>query len=181
MTQRETRSLHQLLAAWQTAVSHTSHLQPPHYDGPDITLSGLVEHTDHVTAGSCFVARVRTGTDGHRWIGKAIEKGATAILAQKPASELDAAIPANIVYLQVADTAEALAWLAAAWYGFPSQQMIMIGNPLANSNRGIVTVFSLADCIVPAVSTWGLIALGSIVLTAGTVMIRRRRLTISGE
>ena len=73
-----TRSLKTLLTAWQTAVSGTSHPQPPRYDGPDISLTGLIEHTDDVSAGSCFVARVRTGTDGHRYIGKAIENGATS-------------------------------------------------------------------------------------------------------
>ncbi len=122
-----TRSLKQLLTNWQTAVSNTTHPQPPSYDGPDITLTGLVEHTDDVTAGSCFVARVRTGSDGHRYIGKAIANGATAILAQKPAGNLDYTIPEHVVYLQVDDTAASLAWLAASWYGFPSEQMVMIG------------------------------------------------------
>ena len=122
-----TRSLNQLLTDWQTAVSNTTHPRPPLYDGPDITLTGLVEHTDDVTTGSCFVARVRTGSDGHRYIGKAIENGATAILAQKAADDLDCTIPEHVVYLQVDDTAASLAWLAAAWYGFPSEQMVMIG------------------------------------------------------
>ena len=122
-----TRSLKKLLSAWQTAVAGTSHPQPPNYDGPDISLTGLIEHSDDVTAGSCFVARVRTGTDGHRYIGKAIENGASAILAQKPIDELGCTIPENVVYLQVADTAESLAWLSAAWYDFPSEQMVMIG------------------------------------------------------
>ena len=157
MTQRETRSLHQLLTNWQTAVSNATHLQPPAYNGPDVTLSGLVEHTDHVTDGSCFVARVRTGTDGHRWIGKAIENGAAAILAQKPVSELDVVIPENIVYLQVDDTAESLAWLAAAWYGFPSQQMVMIGITGTNGKTSTAeltqAILREAGCQVGMVST----------------------------
>ena len=36
-------------------------------------------------------------------------------------------IPEDVVYLQIEDTAESLAWLSAAWYGFPSEQMVMIG------------------------------------------------------
>ncbi len=122
-----TRSLKTLLKKWQTAVSHTPHLQPPSYHGRDVHLTGLIEHSDHVVDGSCFVARVRTGTDGHRWIGQALAKGATAILAQKPADDLDIDIPAHVAYLHVPDSAQAVAWLAAAWHNFPSQEMIMIG------------------------------------------------------
>lgn len=120
-------SLKQLLADWQTAVTHTSHPAPPPYDGPDVLLTHLVEHTNHVQAGSCFIARVRTTSDGHRWISQAIKRGASLILGQRPLAELPGTIPENVVYWQVPDTAETAAWLAAAWYGFPSRQMVMVG------------------------------------------------------
>jgi UDP-N-acetylmuramoyl-L-alanyl-D-glutamate--2,6-diaminopimelate ligase len=127
MTNSESRSLKQLLADWQTAVHHTSHLQPPLYTGPDITLTHLTEKTSEVRPGACFVARVRTGSDGHPWIGKAIELGASVILAQRSPADLGLTIPDNVVFLQVEDTAETLAWLSAAWYGFPSQRLTVIG------------------------------------------------------
>ena len=129
----QSRSLKQLLADWQTAVgltgvsTHTTHLQPPAYSGPDITLTHLTEKTSEVRPGACFVARVRTSSDGHPWIGKAIELGASMILAQRAPADLDLAIPDTVVYLQVEDTAATLAWLAAAWYGFPSQHLTVIG------------------------------------------------------
>jgi UDP-N-acetylmuramoyl-L-alanyl-D-glutamate--2,6-diaminopimelate ligase len=123
----QSRSLKQLLADWQTAVHHTAHLQPPAYTGPDINLTYLTEKTNEVEPGACFVARVRTGSDGHPWIGKAIELGASMILAQRPADELGLTLPNNVVYLQVEDTAETLAWLSAAWYGFPSRYLTVIG------------------------------------------------------
>ncbi|MFZ1400815.1 MAG: UDP-N-acetylmuramoyl-L-alanyl-D-glutamate--2,6-diaminopimelate ligase [Candidatus Promineifilaceae bacterium] len=121
------RSIKQLLADWQTAVHHTPHLQPPSYTGPDVAIQMFTEKTSEVQPGSSFVARVRTGSDGHPWIGKAIALGATFILAQKSPAELGLTVPENVVYWQVPDTAETLAWLAAAWYGFPSQQLITIG------------------------------------------------------
>lgn len=122
-----TRTLNQLLAAWQTAVSNTNHPQPPVYTGDDIILTHFTEKTSEVAPGACFVARVRQSSDGHPYIGKAIERGATMILAQRPLTELDLTLPDGIVYLQVADTAETLAWLSAAWEGFPSRQLVMIG------------------------------------------------------
>ncbi len=120
-------SLKQLLADWQTAVRHTAHPPPPAYNGPDVLLANLVEHTDDVRPGSCFIARVRTTSDGHRWIDKAIECGASLILGQHPLEELPVDIPENVVYWQVPDTAETAAWLAAAWHGFPSRRMVMVG------------------------------------------------------
>lgn len=122
-----TRNLRDLLASWAAAVHNTHHPQPPAYGGPDVTLTRFTEKTSDVEPGVCFVARVRTGSDGHPYIERAIEAGATMILAQRPAEELNLRLPPNVVYLIVPDTAEAQAWLAAAWEGFPSRQLMMIG------------------------------------------------------
>lgn len=123
----QTRSLKQLLSAWKTAVSHTAYAQPPAYNGPDVTISNLVENTGKVQEGSGFVARVRTGSDGHPYIPKAIENGAKLIIAQRPADEVGVVVPDDVVYLVVADTAVSVAWLSAAWYNFPSRELVMIG------------------------------------------------------
>ncbi len=117
----------QLLHDWHTAVDNTPYAQPPLYDGPDIPLTNLVEHTADVLPGSCFVARVRTGSDGHPYIPQAIAQGATLIIGQQPVAQLSFDLPAHIPYVQVADTAVSVAWLAAAWYGFPSREMTVIG------------------------------------------------------
>ncbi len=123
----QTRYLKQLLADWGTAVHHTPHLQPPAYTGPNVALTQFTEKTSEVRPGAGFVARVRTGSDGHPYIGKAIELGASLILAQRSPAELGLSIPNDVAYLQVADTAESLAWLAAAWEGFPSRDLVVIG------------------------------------------------------
>jgi UDP-N-acetylmuramoyl-L-alanyl-D-glutamate--2,6-diaminopimelate ligase len=151
------RSIKQLIADWQTAVSHTPHLNPPAYDGPDVAIQMFTEKTSEVTSGSSFVARLRTGSDGHPWIGKAIELGATFILAQKSLAELGLVVPENVVYWQVPDTAETLAWLAAAWYGFPSQQLIMIGVTGTNGKTSTVDlirgILRAAGCQTGMLST----------------------------
>lgn len=124
---RTSRSLKGLLSTWHTAVQGTNLPQPPSYDGPDRQITRLTEKTSEVDPGACFVARVRETSDGHPYIGKAISAGAGMILAQRPRSSLDLAIPENVAYLQVSDTALALAWLAAAWYDFPGHDLVMIG------------------------------------------------------
>ena len=126
MDRSKTRSLHELLSAWRAAVAGTGHPQPPAYDGPDVQLTAIVEHTDYVKSGACFVARVRTGTDGHPYIGRAVKLGARLILGQRDPAELAGDL-AGVPYLQAEDTAVAEAWLAAAWFGFPSRELVMIG------------------------------------------------------
>ncbi len=121
------KSLKSLLARWHAAVNNSNLPQPPAYHGPDVRITRLTEKTSEVDEGACFVARVRETSDGHPYIEKAIALGAKMILAQRPLSTLDFKIPADVIYLAVADTALTLAWLAAAWHDFPSRQLVMIG------------------------------------------------------
>ena len=156
-SQTPTCSLKQLLADWQTAVTDTNHLQPPPYHGPDVAIPLFTEKTSEVVPGSSFVARVRTGSDGHPWIGKAIEHDAKFILAQRSPAELGLTVPEDVVYWQVPDTAETLAWLSAAWYGFPSRQLIMIGVTGTNGKTSTVdlihAILSAAGCKTGMLST----------------------------
>jgi UDP-N-acetylmuramoyl-L-alanyl-D-glutamate--2,6-diaminopimelate ligase len=135
MNSRASRTLKQLLATWQTAVVALAKRvttkpylpQPPAYNGPDVTLIGLTEKSGEVEPGMGFVARVRAGSDGHPYIGQAIERGASFILAQRSPADLGLTIPEGVVYWQVADTAVTLAYLSAAWYDFPAHHLTCIG------------------------------------------------------
>ncbi len=124
---KKQKSLKKLIYDWQTAVSQTNLPLPPAYDGGDLLLTQFSEKTSEVADGTCFVARTRTGSDGHPWIGKAIEKGASMILAERSAAEVGVVVPPDVVYWQVEDTALTLAWLAAAWEGFPANELQIIG------------------------------------------------------
>lgn len=126
MTEPTPKSLKELLSAWATTVSGSQFPGPPNYTGPDVMLTSIVEHTSEVRPGSCFVARVRTGSDGHLYIGQAIREGASLILGERDPTEL-AIDFGKSVYLQVNDSAVAEAWLAAAWYEFPSQDLVITG------------------------------------------------------
>jgi UDP-N-acetylmuramoyl-L-alanyl-D-glutamate--2,6-diaminopimelate ligase len=121
------RFLRVLLAEWETAVRGSSLPGPPKYEGPDIWISHLTEKSSEVTPGACFVARVRATSDGHPYITQAIKNGASVILAQQPIEKTGVRLPDGVVYLQVADTALASAWFAAAWEGFPSRELVVIG------------------------------------------------------
>lgn len=52
------------------------------YEGADIVAQGVCVDSRKATAGSMFVALPGENVDGHSYVGKAIENGATLILAQ---------------------------------------------------------------------------------------------------
>ncbi|MCP4363288.1 MAG: UDP-N-acetylmuramoyl-L-alanyl-D-glutamate--2,6-diaminopimelate ligase [Chloroflexi bacterium] len=151
------RSLKKLLAAWTATVTNTNQLHPPLYTGPDITLHKFTEKTGEVEPGSCFVARVRPTGDGHPHIGKALAAGASMILAQRPPEEVDVTVPDDVLYLQVDDTAETLAWLAAAWHNFPSREMVMVGITGTNGKTStaslLYSIFKAAEYKTGMIST----------------------------
>ncbi len=123
----EALSIWTLLRRWREVAAGTELPQPPNYGGPDVSLTRLVEHTDHVEPGAGFVARVRATSDGHRYIPLAAEKGASLIVGQRAPADLDFDLPSNIPYLHVKDTALTMAWLAAAWERFPAQHLVTVG------------------------------------------------------
>ena len=145
-----------LLRRWQKVTAGTELPQPPAYDGPDVSLTGLVEHTDDVEPGACFVARVRATSDGHRYIPVAAEKGASLILGQHDPADLDFEIPGAVPYLRVTDTALTLAWLAAAWERFPARHLVMIG--ITGTNGKTTTASILYEVLQAAGLRSGLLS-----------------------
>ena len=73
-----------------------------------------------VTKGSLFVCLVGKDFDGHEYAKTAESYGAVAIVSEKP---LDVSIP----YVVVKNTREALAKIAAEYYGNPAEKMSLIG------------------------------------------------------
>jgi UDP-N-acetylmuramoyl-L-alanyl-D-glutamate--2,6-diaminopimelate ligase len=135
-------SLKQLLKAWEQAVAGTALPHPPAYQGPDVELDRFVEHTDDVQPGAAFVARVRPTGDGHPYIPRAISQGAALVVGQQPPP------PAmGVPYLQVADSAVAAAWLAAAAAGFPGRQLVVAG---VTGTDGKTTTANLIFAILQA-------------------------------
>ncbi|MBW7458582.1 UDP-N-acetylmuramoyl-L-alanyl-D-glutamate--2,6-diaminopimelate ligase, partial [Paenibacillus sepulcri] len=98
----------------------------------EIEVNAIAFDSRNVTAGSVFVAISGFETDGHRYIGNAIERGAVAVIVEK---ELD--VDAPITVLQVADSRYALAHLSAAFYDDPTKQINLIGVTGTNGKTSI--------------------------------------------
>lgn len=120
-------SLQQLLGEWIAFAQQQGHALPPPAPSQEAQFGRIIEDSRLVQAGDCFVARVRPYSDGHPYIGQAIAKGATVIIAEKSADSLNVSVPDDVVYWHVPDSAEVEGWLAAAMFRFPAQQMTVIG------------------------------------------------------
>lgn len=85
----------------------------------------------------CLFAAVRgTQTDGHQFIAKAIELGATVVLCET----LPDTLPESVTCVQVADSAKALGFVAANFYDNPSQKLKLVAVTGTNGKTTTVTL-----------------------------------------
>jgi UDP-N-acetylmuramoyl-L-alanyl-D-glutamate--2,6-diaminopimelate ligase len=89
---------------------------------PDETLiSGLSIDSRLVRPGHLFIAMKGSMVDGHNFIPDAIRRGASGIVGEELLDGL------SVPYIQVEDSRQGLAWLAAAFYGYPGRKLTVIG------------------------------------------------------
>lgn len=100
-------------------------------------VSSVTADSRKVEQGSLFVALEGICTDGHSYIGKAIEQGATVVVYDKPMIE---EYFSRVTYVQVENSGVALAHIADAWYGHPSQQLRLVGVTGTNGKTTIATL-----------------------------------------
>jgi len=90
-------------------------------NGVACSVSAITADSRQVKPGALFVACTGGTADGHGYIPDAIAKGAAAVVGEQPLAGL--AVP----YIQVENSRQALAYLAAAFYGYPARKLTMIG------------------------------------------------------
>lgn len=92
-----------------------------HTDIPDRTISSIQFDSRKVNRGDLFVAMSGGSADGHNFIPSAIEKGAAAVVGTKDLQF------SEVPYIQVTDSREALAYLAASFFDHPARKLTVIG------------------------------------------------------
>jgi len=107
-----------------------------------VEVAGITCDSRLVQPGTLFVAYSGVAVDGHDYIAAALERGAAAVVSERtcPASS---GVPCYLVR----DGREALAYLHAAWQGFPARQLKMIG---VTGTDGKTTVVSLVHEVLSA-------------------------------
>jgi len=103
---------------------------------PEIEINDVQIDSRKIKPGAMFVAVKGAATDGHRFIEKAIELGATAVLFEEAPSEKKE----GIVYVQVENSAAAAAYMAHNFFGRPSEKMKVVGVTGTNGKTTIVTL-----------------------------------------
>ena len=107
-------SLFQLIEDLPVAFSITG-------DPTGIQVSGIALDSRHVSPGDIFVCLSGGNTDGHQYIPNAINMGAAAVVGTKEVGAL------SVPYLKVENAREAMAHLAATFYGHPGRRLTVIG------------------------------------------------------
>ncbi len=101
-----------------------------------IDISDIHSDSRKIRKNFIFVAVRGTQSDGHDFIGNAIQSGATAIVCET----LPPLITENISYIRVKDSAEALGKLASARNGNPSDKLTLVGVTGTNGKTTIATL-----------------------------------------
>jgi len=93
-----------------------------------------------VQPGDVFVAVRGVAVDGHQFIDKAIEQGATAVVCEPGADLTTFKKLSNLTLVQVADSAEALGQMASNFYQNPSEDLTLIGITGTNGKTTTATL-----------------------------------------
>lgn len=104
----------------------------------DVTteITGINIDSRQIEAGHLFIAVRGTQTNGHNYIGKAIEQGAKAVICETIPEDK----PDHTTFIQVANSEEVIGKVATTFYGNPTEKMELIGVTGTNGKTTIATL-----------------------------------------
>ena len=100
---------------------------------PELEITGISYDSRRTEAGDLFVAIRGYETDGHRYIGKAMEKGAAAVLCEEQPEQ-------GVPFVQVRVSRLGLALASCAFFGRPAESMRMIGVTGTSGKTSVTTL-----------------------------------------
>jgi len=100
----------------------------------DIEIQGITDDSRNVKPGYLFVAVKGVTVNGHDYIAKAIENGASGIVVESDIQD------EQIVVIQVDDSQRAKGRIAQAYFDYPSKQLKLIGVTGTNGKSTIATI-----------------------------------------
>jgi UDP-N-acetylmuramoyl-L-alanyl-D-glutamate--2,6-diaminopimelate ligase len=112
-------------------------VSPLHIVGDiEVDITGVNIDSRRIESGHLFVAIAGTQTDGHKYIPKAIELGAKAILCE----QFPEILTDGVTYVSVASTEDAVGKVATLFYGDPSSKLTLVGVTGTNGKTTIATL-----------------------------------------
>ena len=107
---------------------------PTDIDIADINIDSRRIGKDHL-----FIAIRGTQTDGHRYIAKAVEQGATAVLCEQLPEEIGH-MKDKVTFVQVENSEEAVGAVATAFHHYPTHRLKLVGVTGTNGKTTIATL-----------------------------------------
>ena len=102
----------------------------------DVEITGVNIDSRRIKDGHLFVAMKGTQVDGHKFIPKAVELGAKAVLCE----DLPQEKAEGVTYVQVESTEDAVGKVATAFHGNPSSKLKLVGVTGTNGKTTIATL-----------------------------------------
>ncbi|HTO70473.1 MAG TPA: UDP-N-acetylmuramoyl-L-alanyl-D-glutamate--2,6-diaminopimelate ligase [Myxococcota bacterium] len=103
----------------------------------------LAYDSRQVRPGALFAALRGAQTDGHRFVGQALDAGASALLVEEP----PASHPASVGVAIVPDTRRALADVAARFFGHPARALALVG---VTGTKGKTSTVRIVESVLRA-------------------------------
>lgn len=102
----------------------------------DIDIADVNIDSRRIEKGHLFLAIKGTQTDGHKYIGKAIELGAAAIVCE----DMPETLADGVTYVQVPSTEDVAGVIATTFQGNPSAKLKLVGVTGTNGKTTIATL-----------------------------------------
>lgn len=101
-----------------------------------VDMSSLQIDSRKVDKGAAFIAIKGAVADGHQFIDKAVQQGASAVICET----FPATMPEGVTFIQVQSSAMAAGIMAHNFYGQPSEKMKLVGVTGTNGKTTIATL-----------------------------------------
>ncbi|MFW6238108.1 MAG: Mur ligase family protein, partial [Halanaerobiales bacterium] len=108
---------------------------------PEIEINNIVNDSREVETGDLFVCITGFKTDGHKYIDQAYSRGARAFLIEKDIEDYRE----DCTFVLVDDSREAMGYIASVFYGYPLEELNLIG--VTGTNGKTTTTFLLKSIL----------------------------------
>ncbi len=118
----------------------------------DLEVGQVVYDSRKITEGCLFICIAGANFDGHDFAAEAMEKGARVLIVSREVSETAGR---DVTVIKVTDTRYAMAFISAAYFGYPAEKLRIIG--VTGTNGKTTTTYMVKSILENAGYKVGLV------------------------